>query len=240
MASRAWRKPSSLRGFLKSKLKRRRTYVQTSQQRKQLRMFSVEIAENEPFLSSQRNSDDESDMHLDAFTDDNIENSDECRYYEYRIIFVFDLATSFIAWHFLYRPKGEENIQSYAQYREKQNNAWRSINDKINSAFMSSNMLRTQSDKCIICQERESCFRCHSCGPCAQFCESCCIKQHSSCRQLHIPEYWTRGYFTPCPFRNIEIPLSHVCNTVFKLKITVVDLNGKFYALFHYQCTYTL
>ena len=41
----------------------------------------MEIAENEPFLSSQRNSDDESDMHLDAFTDDNIENSDECRYY---------------------------------------------------------------------------------------------------------------------------------------------------------------
>ena len=122
--------------------------------------------------------------------------------------------------------KRRRNIQSYAEYREKQNNAWRSIQNKINSAF------QTHSDKCIICQEQESCFRCHSCGPCAQ---SCCIKQHSSCRQLHIPEYWTRGYFTPCPFRNIEIP---VCNTVFKLKITVVDLIGKFHALFrYYQCT---
>ena len=45
---------------------------------------------------------------------------------------------------------------------------------------------------------------------------ACCIKQHSSCRQLHIPEYWTRGYFTPFQFLNIEIPLFNVCNTVFK------------------------
>ena len=69
MASRGWKKPSCLRGFLQSKLKRRRTHSQTPKQRKQLQAFSVS-AENDPGPSPGPSTETQSLVDMDSIESD--------------------------------------------------------------------------------------------------------------------------------------------------------------------------
>ena len=67
------------------------------------------------------------------------------------------------------------------------------------------------------------CQSCRSCGPSVRFSQSCCIVEHRQSHQLHIPERWMDGYFSPAPLIIVEICLTHVCSTAFH---QMIDLKG--------------
>lgn len=131
----------------------------------------------------------------------------------------------FLPYLLLREETHKDRRRSHGAYKKRQAELWKLVGERIEYAFISSNAFSGPDDVCAVCGQQAT-FRCSDCGPLARFCESCCMSEHSRSRQLHIPERWLDGYFSPAPLMNTEILLSHQCSTVFKERLTIVDLKG--------------
>lgn len=102
--------------------------------------------------------------------------------------------------------------------------SWKRVLPSLIKSY-TSNLAMPKDQLCMSCPNRAT-HRCLDCSYMAFFCEECCSNRHRYIDVLHIPEKWTQGQYVISPFEDVVLPLTHVCETAYQEKVTIVTLNG--------------
>lgn len=206
MASRGWKRNKLLSNFIKSKGKRAslRSQVRGKRQRKIRPTFSLignPSTEDSEHLKDMGSTDESNDVDMDMTHDihNDIDDDDEHE-----------------------NPKVAKRSRRVNHARELE--AWQNVLSGLIENY-TINLAMPSDQACILCSNHAQ-YRCRDCSSLAFYCEECCRISHRYTNFFHMPELWTNGRYVISPFECVVLPLTHICKTAYKEKVTIVSMKG--------------